>query len=301
MKTVEFYIVKDDGEIDEVEEFGAESTQVYIAVDHDSRNIFLWKGLEAGVRLKFIGSRSMGEKRKEVGYHYTIHVTDQDDELNAFRETIARATGEEYDPGSKALHVDSEAPPDLEAMAREQGIDVDSIDYDDELLDTPVSGMGAAGNRPQRTLLSELDRLESEDEEEVPGKKKKPAKKKAPAKKAAPKKEEKPVQTAESYRAKIVDEAKKLLKELGRPQGYTREMVVINETLYRIGEEPDDLEKFESPLEGIFNVNEFTPRLICQSDRVILIELLKPTGEELDEELTQNLSDLTAMFMIEIE
>jgi hypothetical protein len=231
----------------------------------------------------------MGDKRKELGYHYSIHVTDQDDELESFKITLSKASGGEYTPVKKALYVDSEAPPDLEAIAREQGIDVDNINYEDELKDTPVSGMGAVGQRPQRTLLSQLDELEREDAEPATKPKKVPAKK------------VKDDISVTEYKKKTLEDAKKLLKELGDPQGYDREMVVINDTLYKIGLKIDELEKFDSPLEGIFNLDEFTPRLICSSDKVILIELLKPTGEELDTELTQNLSDLTAMFMIEID
>jgi len=51
-------------------------------------------------------------------------------------------------------------------------------------------------------------------------------------------------------------------------------------------------------------VESYTPRLVCENGRVIAIELLKRTSEDIGEEdvaMSQDLEDLTAMFQIELE
>ena len=295
MQIVEFFKVSPDGECLPLEAFDQKSDEVYIIVDHDSRKIYLWKGSEAGVRLNFIGSRTMTDKRKEVGFHYKTGIEDQGDESNSFKESIARSGGEfvEAAPPKKQLYVESEAPPDLEAMAREQGIDVDNLEYDDTLEGSPVAGMGAVGNRPQRSILTMLDESGDLSPESAPAPPTKAGKTKAPAKSVK--------FDINSYNTERIKKAQDILKELKDTKGYTREMVVINNKLFNVKANNYELEEFDNALEGIFNVNEYTPRLICQSGEVVLMELLRPTGEEMDTELTQNLSDLTTMFMIEIE
>ena len=294
MQIIEFFKITAEGETLSIENFDQKSDEVYIIVDHDSRKIFLWKGAEAGVRLNFIGSRAMTEKRKSVGFHYKTGIEDQGDESKAFKETIEKSGGEISEVSTpSSTYVEPEAPPDLEAMAREQGIDVDNLEYDDTLAGSPVAGMGAVGNRPQRSILTMLDESGDIDEKGVPPVSKR---KDSPKAKVPPKKFD-----AKAYTKERVEKAKEILKELKETKGYSREMVVINNTLFKVQSNNYELEEFDNALEGIFNVNEYTPRLICQSGEVILMELLKPTGEELDTDLTQNLSDLTTMFMIEIE
>ena len=298
MQNIEFFRITAEGETLTIENFDQKSDEVYIIVDHESRNIFLWKGAEAGVRLNFIGSRAMTEKRKVVGFHYKTGIEDQGDESKAFKATIGRSGGEITEVATPtSTYVETEAPPDLEAMAREQGIDVDNLEYDDTLTGSPVAGMGAVGNRPQRSILTMLDESGDIDKKGVPpvSKGKDSPKAKVPTK-VHPKKFD-----AKAYTKDRIEKAKEILKELKETKGYSREMVVINNSLFKVQSNNYELEEFDNALEGIFNVNEYTPRLICQSGEVILMELLKPTGEELDTDLTQNLSDLTTMFMIEID
>lgn len=82
-------------------------------------------------------------------------------------------------------------------------------------------------------------------------------------------------------------------------------MVVVNNHVYRSkGDDEVTFEELENPLDGLFMVESYTPRLVCDNGRVIAIELLKRTGEEVDDEdmaMSQDLEDLTAMFQIEIE
>ena len=86
----EYYEVQEDGIMTPLNSFEKKSDKVYVVVENDARMIFLWKGLSAGVRLKFIGSRAMGDKRKERGYHYKTQTMDEDDETNDFIKHVRR-------------------------------------------------------------------------------------------------------------------------------------------------------------------------------------------------------------------
>ncbi len=294
---VECFKVLEDGALKPVDGFNQESDSVYLLVDHENRNIFLWKGKDAGVRLKFIGSRAMSEKRQDLGYHYQMHVLDQDDESPLF---LAAITGEpvETSPKKSSYEIEPEAPPNLEELAKQQGISVEEATKEyqaqmDELGDK-FGKMGGLTTRPKKTLLSELG-SESAPAPQAPSPISSKAIPAAPTKVA-------PGDKKGRSQNELLEEATELLKALGELRGYSREMVVVGNMVYRV-KDNYDLEELDTPLEGIFRVDEFTPRLICESGKVKVIELLKPTGseEEIDESLTQNLSDLTSMFMIEIE
>ncbi len=287
---IEFYEVLEEGNMNPKDSFNRETDKVYIVIDNKKRNIFLWKGSAAGVRLKFIGSRAMGEKRQELGFHYQIHVLDQDDENNAFLSLFDDSI-EDSSPTHqpKIFTVEAESPPNLEELAKAQGVSIEEatreFEANQEHLEGKVASMGGISNRPKRTLLTELDSPDT-----IPAPKKEIHKKKEPPK-------------PRSSQRDLVKEAQDIIKELGDLKGYSREMVVIGELVYRVGQDGTSLEDLDTPLEGIFKVDEYVPRLICESGKVKLIELLKQTGssDDLDEKLTQNLSDLTSMFMIEIE
>lgn len=294
MEDLEYFIVDGEGGMTQSDTFDKDPTQVYIIVEHKARVVFLWKGEQAKIRLKFIGSRAMGDKRKEVGFHYKIDVNDQGDESRLYKKVM----GDEVTEDTRGVqtgfvdNVEAGVPSYAEAAAA-QGIDVS----DDEIRETSGSGgpagissMGGLGVKPQKSILAAMD-----EDGEV----------------AAPAKATK-AQTKAS-RAKVVShihedsmsEAKEMLSELGKPKGFEREMVVVNNRVYRSkGDEEVNFEDLENPLDGLFMVESYTPRLVCENGRVIAIELLKRTSEEIGEEdvaMSQDLEDLTAMFQIELE
>ncbi len=290
-KMAEYFKVQEDGTLQPSSEFKQEANQVYLVIDHDKRHLFLWKGSEAGVRLKFIGSRAMSEKRQDLGFHYQIHVLDQGEETPLFWAAIEGKDIPEVMPKKKSYEIEPEAPPNLEELARQQGISVEEatreFQQQMEEVGDKFGKMGGLTTRPRKTLLSEMSSAAppSPQRASVP-----------PA--ASTTVAEKPRKS----QSNLLKEAVELLKALGDLKGYTREMVVVGDQVYRVKDEVN-LEELDTPLEGIFRVDEFTPRLICESGKVKVIELLKRTGteEDMDETLTQNLSDLTSMFMIEIE
>ncbi len=58
--------------------------RVCIIVDEDDRKIWLWKGVEAGVRKKFIAARRGQEVRSMRGLVFKVMSIDQDEEPDAF-------------------------------------------------------------------------------------------------------------------------------------------------------------------------------------------------------------------------
>ncbi len=297
---LEYFNVTADGSQEPLSEFDKDSSKVYIIVDHKNRHVFLWKGLQAGVRLKFIGSRAMGDRRKEVGFHYKIDVNDQDDETRTFKALIL---GEDTGPGVN-VYEDSGVPSYAEAAAA-QGISVSDDELkakttSDSSVPSHIAKMGGVGSRPQKSILAETAFMEG-DEPSDPVKS-------AEITEAIPQITTRQVAgVADHLHTSNVEEAQSLLSELGKPKGFEREMVVVGNRVYRsTGEDEVKFEELENPLDGLFMVKEYTPRLVCENGRVIAIELLKNTGEEVSEDededfLSQELSDLAAMFQIEID
>ena len=101
------------------------------------------------------------------------------------------------------------------------------------------------------------------------------------------------------------EDAIELINALESPTGYDREMLIVGNVVYRVIDEDDELslEDLENPLDGVIMVNQYTPRILAENGKIKAVELLKRTSEdiEIDESLTQDLEDLTAMFQIEIE
>ncbi len=297
----EYYKVQEDGTLQPSPDFGQEANQVYIVIDHDKRNLFLWKGSEAGVRLKFIGSRAMSEKRQDLGFHYQIHVLDQGEETELFWAVLEGKEIPSVTPKRKVYEIEPEAPPNLEELAKQQGISVEEAtkEFQETMgeVGDKFGKMGGLTTRPKKTLLTELSSAKSSASTPTSS-----AKAPSPKSSISPPSPHSASSVPRKSQNALIKEAVELLKELGDPKGYTREMVVVGDQVYRVKDQ-HLLEELDTPLEGIFRVDEFTPRLICESGKVKVIELLKRTGleEDMDETLTQNLSDLTSMFMIEIE
>lgn len=288
MEDLEYFNVEEEGTMTQVDTFDQDTTLVYIIVDHKARVVFLWKGEKARIRLKFIGSRAMGDKRKEVGFHYKIDVNDQGDESKVFFKTMGEEAPESASGVKVGFVEDTAAVPSYAEAAAAQGIDVSDDEIRETVGDSPgaVSSMGGLGVKPQKSILAAM----SDDGDIEPPT---PAQKKAK------------IKAATTIHKDSITEALNMLSELGKPQGFEREMVVVDNRVYRSkGDDKVTFEDLENPLDGLFMVETYTPRLVCENGRVIAIELLKRTSEDIGEDdmaMSQDLEDLTAMFQIEIE
>lgn len=286
----EYYKIEEDGSLVTLDGFDEKTNEVYVVVDNDERLIFLWKGLTAGVRQKFIGSRATGDKRKELGYHYRIEVMDEDDETAAFVTNIrgGEVSSDKPVPGTITSVDDAPEFSSYAEAAAAQGISIS----DDEVkatTDMPggapskISRMGGIGARPQRSFLSDPSFFEDVKTDKETRQK-----------------------VTSSLQAISKDEALELINALGAPNGFDREMLIVGNSVYRVeveGENQYDLVDLDNPLDGVIMVSQYRARLLCENGKVKAVELLKQTSEdfEVDESLTQDLEDLTAMFQIEIE
>jgi hypothetical protein len=289
---LEYFTVNEDGTQTSVGSFDKDSTKVYIIVDHKGRMIYLWKGLKAGVRLKFIGSRSMGDTRKSVGFHYKIDVNDEEDETRTFRRDVlgdeAAGTGAQYEEGGVPSYAEAAAAQGI--VLSDEELKAKAVA--DAQLPGHVAKMGGITSRPQKSFLADEGLMTGQEPS---------AETTAP--KPVSKRQTKQVEG--QLHATNIDEAQNLLSELGKPKGFEREMVVVGNRVYRsTGDEDVKFEEMDNPLDGLFMVKEYTPRLVCDNGRVVAIELLKSTGEEVGEDefsMSQDLEDLAAMFQIEID
>ncbi|MCY3414071.1 MAG: hypothetical protein INQ03_20675 [Candidatus Heimdallarchaeota archaeon] len=243
--------------------------------------------MNAPVRLKFIGSRASGDARKEFGYHYKTEVLDQGDEDSSFKARILGDAEASTDDGvSSGVEDESDHPEHVSyaEMAAKQGISVDDLELDEKKPEGKFGKMGGIGSRPQASFLASglMD-----DSAPAP-----------PTSKMSKK------DMAQVFQKDSKASAKKILEELGEPAGYSREMVVVGNGVYRIGGTSNNLDfkELDNPLDGIILVKEYTPRIIAEGGIIKVIELLRRTSEEEtdDEVMTQDLADLTSMFQIEI-
>ncbi len=283
-----FYRVLDDGDVEEIDEFEGKDDQAYIVVDDNTRTIWLWKGDKCPVRRKFIGSRAMTEMRKQIGFHYNVKVTEQSDVDEKF-VLLLEGKLPEAKPRVSVSDSEVEGPlykgdeEEYEKLVKESKgrrptatFPRFGVSGDVRIRGKSISKMGAPGMRPQATILAD----------------------ESFRKEIATIAENKEVVQAVEERQ--MEEAFRILKELGEPKGYQREMVIVGNKVFQ--EINGEFKELDEPLEGIYLVKEYIPRLICENGRVRAVELLKQKeGEEAPEdELEQDLSDLLDMFGIEI-
>ena len=300
--TVRSWKVEDDGNLEEVSGFNGEDNEVYIVAIESIRKLFLWKGNSSPIRRKFIGSRSMNDLRKsEYGFHYNVVVVEQGDEPDEFRrgvggEVLSSASGvgavdpsinprdmaDEQDvvkqlssSGSATHHPSRYSPPPKASEFQDHsGLD--------DGAPSEIKKMGAPGRRPVATILTQMEMLSKEDvsNEDVV-------------------KIEK--QVTEAVRERSIENSFKILRELETPQEYTRNLVIVGNKAFR-EVSPDKFEELDEPMDGVFMVHDFIPRIIAENGIVKIVELLKPTGEEIeDTALEQNIGDLLDMFGIDID
>ncbi|MCH8908924.1 MAG: hypothetical protein IH840_17710, partial [Candidatus Heimdallarchaeota archaeon] len=240
MDDIEYFRVTAEGDQLKIDGFEAKVDEVYTIVDHVKRYVFLWKGENAPVRLKFIGSRAMGEKRKEWGFHYKIDVNDGGDESTVFKQSLEMEGGDV--PSKIGFQEDVGGVPSYAEAAAAQGIDVSDAEVaaKDTRESGGVSQMGGLGMRPQKSILAMMESGEI-DEAAIPN--------------ATQEK------VAIGLQATNIKEAQKMLSELGQPKGYEREMVVIGDAVYRSSGDTDVVfEDLENPLYGLCMVDSYTPR-----------------------------------------
>ena len=64
------------------------SDRVICLVDDETKNIYIWKGRNAGVRKKFIGAYTANGLRSETGFNFRVQSLDEGEEPESFINQI---------------------------------------------------------------------------------------------------------------------------------------------------------------------------------------------------------------------
>lgn len=308
--------VKEDGNLVELKELQLGPEKVLIVVDEEDKKMWLWKGSKCPIRKKFIGSRALSDiRKKEYGFAFVPQSCDQDDETAEFVAMLQKIGRTDIIPDTvvnraqkiierqsrinvfedvveqESIPASTPAPiPDSEESA-DKGLKDRPAQVPASELPTHLAKMGAPGNRPMPTILSAL---ESESIEI-----KKPEEALKPKDTTIVASEEKVVVKSEI----MLEQSFKVLKDLGAPKGFYRDLVIIGNKVYT-ETYTGGFEELEEPPEGIFFSSSHVPRMICENGVVRAIEFLKPEeGAELSEEdeaIAQDIEDLLGMFEIEV-
>ncbi len=339
--TMKFYKVLEDGTLDEENKFISESTKVIIVVDDQFKRIFLWKGANSGIKKKFIGSRAAAELRKTYyGFAYRLSVVEEGDETQEFDFTIKRSRGEAtvgvIEETTRGI------PTNPTEMGLETNVDIKlagaepakKIIYTDK---DKASTSQFAGSRPEPKAQAEGPRAKRPDQAQ-PQKSRQPQKtilsemmgskepkmiRPAPGTKEAkrfetttttPPPPPTPQPTAStqaprpSHQKMIAEvdptEAFNMIKELGVPAGYERDLVIVGTGVYK--QQGNDFLVPPNPPEGVFLAPDRVPRIIIENGVVKVVEVLKrldkkPKKKEDEVKIEQDIEDLMSTFQIEIE
>ncbi|TET31257.1 MAG: hypothetical protein E3J70_02605 [Candidatus Heimdallarchaeota archaeon] len=328
--TMKFYKVLEDGTLDEENEFISESTKVIIVVDDQFKRIFLWKGANSGIKKKFIGSRAAAELRKTYyGFAYRLSVVEEGDETQEFDFTIKRSRGEAtvgvVETTTRGI------PTNPTEMGLETNVDfkltgaepAKKIIYTDK---DKASASQFAGSRPESKVQAEGPRAKRPDQpqaqksrqpqktilSEMMGGKEPQMIKPAPGTKEAKRFETTtttppppPTPTHQKMIEKVdPTEAFQMIKELGVPAGYERDLVIVGTGVYK--QQGDDFLVPPNPPEGVFLAPDRVPRIIIENGVVKVVEVLKklakePKKKEEEVKIEQDIEDLMNTFQIEIE
>ncbi|MFW9922811.1 MAG: hypothetical protein ACFFDW_05920 [Candidatus Thorarchaeota archaeon] len=352
--SMKFYIVLEDGTLDEENDFIPDSTKVIIIVDDQFKRIFLWKGANSGIKKKFIGSRAAAELRKTYyGFAYRLSVIEEGDETQEFEFTIKRSRGEASvgvieqttrgiptnpselglesgvdiklagdEPTKKIIYTDK----DSASISQFAGSRTDIIEEKPEgprpKRPEPEQAPQAKTPQPQRTILSEMMSGGKEPQIIRPAPTPSVNKKyeanttvetKDIPRPPTPPQPTPPPPTTHSVppkpaAQKMMQEvdtryAFGMLKELGVPKGYERDLVIVGTGVYK--QQGTEFLVPPNPPEGVFLAGDRVPRIIIENGVVKVVELLKkfekPEEKEDEVQLDQGIEDLMSTFQIELE
>ncbi len=281
------YEVQEDGTLNEIElsKEDLRSDLVVCVVDDETKSIYLWKGSQAGVRVKFIGARVATNLRTEYGFHFKVRPLDEGEEPPTFFTALNGSTA-----ASRIMKPGDKAPPPVPPKPKK------------EPEVAPVITQSSTPTTTEPTIMSSPSTIST-----PPPKPPISTPSTRPAAHSTT-----PVSRAPSGE---IEEMIKELENMDPPEGYQRELVIVYNDLYTVaehrtavfGQEKIErrIEKVKDPPEGTFMAEGFIPRVIVKDRRVIGIELLKGTPDAIlspiKAEMKERLSDLITFFKSETE
>jgi hypothetical protein len=294
---MQLFVIQPDGEVHTVQSGDPirkllHPDECYIINDDETRQIYLWKGSQSSVRLKFIGASKSQEIRGQVGMHYKVIAMDEGEE-NEYpdlferldespSEGFAREIREEND-----LKWDSGITTTPKSKKSPQPAKIPGV--------APASKSTPAAATPKQTPSKSLKGFSPSGGGDSDG----AVQVMSSGGKVNQSKPlwtgEKSASSAFSAGSKVVAEPqldfKKImetLESLQIPEGYEREMIIIGNSAYSIVEKKSSflgetkvdkiMEKIGSLPEGLFFAKGYAPRVLCENQKVVAIEFLKKTG-----------------------
>jgi len=286
------YEVQEDGTLNEIEltKDDLDSSLVVCVVDDETKSIYLWKGSQAGVRVKFIGARVATNLRTEYGFHFKVRPLDEGEEPPTFFSALNGTTA-----ATRIMKPGDKAPPPAPPKPKKE----------------PVTEIVSASHPSPTHGEARLEPAVTPEHETAPPPRPQTATPSIRTSSAPP-----PITTPKTPVSQ--GEIAEMLKELETvdpPEGYQREIVIVYNDLYTVaehkiavfGQEKIErrIEKVRDPPEGTFMAEGFIPRVIVKDGRVLGIELLKGTPDAIlspiKAEMKERLSDLISFFKSETD
>ncbi|MBN2154546.1 MAG: hypothetical protein JW776_00695 [Candidatus Lokiarchaeota archaeon] len=314
---MQLFVIQPDGEVHAIQSSEPirnllDPAQCYIVNDDENRQIFLWKGSQSSVRLKFIGASKSQEIRGQVGMHYKVIALDEGEESEypdlyerldevpsgGFAREIREEKELQWDPVTSVtakpksepkfepkFEPKSEPKPEPKLESKPTPISK----HDKTPIGIPIAGGGDADGAKQ--VMGSTNKIN----------------------------DSKPLWTGEksvtaasmggrTQSAEPQLDFKKImetLESLQIPEGYEREMIIIGNAAYSIVEKKSTflgktkvdkiMERIGSLPEGLFFAQGYAPRVLCENQKVVAIEFLKKVGSSADGKLKAVSNDPKAL------
>jgi len=277
------YKISEEGELISVplKDIELRSDDVVVIVEDNKKNIFIWKGINAPVRKKFISARSAWKLRGELGPLYKVVSIDEGEEPEDFLNLI------------KSLNISVKTTPPAPAEEKPK------------VEAPPPPAPKPAPPKPRRRPAVALP-----PKVEKPPEIKKTAK--VEVKKPVEVKVEKPPEVKPVSPPPVeeidVRSILSMLEGLDTPPEYSRELLIVGTRIYALGEVRTKLfgkekvklsvEILDALPEGPYLAEGYIPRVIIKNDQVLAVELLKKTRatvEEIKKEIRKGLETYTSL------
>jgi len=270
---MQLLIIRNDGEVHEIttEKTIRETlspSESYILSSDETKTIWLWKGSMTSVRSKFIGATKSQEVRGQVGMHYKVVPVDEGAEPQELLDFFS----EKPKPGF-AKEIREENPLQFE---------IPGVNSPSKLKSTTKPR--GADKFPQPANLGSVGSVAKTNGAKPVMGSKKPAGNQGPLYTGDSSGFEQPQEKAN------FKEIMETLEGLEVPNGYERELIIIGNQAFSIIEKKvtflgtskveKSMERIKSLPEGVFFAHGYAPRVLCENQIVLAIELLKKTEED---------------------
>ena len=229
--------------------------ECYVIVSDEYRKVYLWKGIESNVRLKFIGAKRSQDIRGQVGMHFGVLPLDEGEEDPDFIKLIGGKT-----EGGIAKEIKAEKKPAARAAPAGHPLREKNVFGTPK----PAAGMNIAGSRDRATqntgpLYTGKESFSTlmQDETHVD-----------------------------------FNEIMQKLEAIKIPDGFERELIIIGNHAYSVVERVQtflgkkqvskEISKVGAIPEGIFFAEDYSPRILSENGKILAIEFLKRTSGPMD-------------------